>query len=796
MLVIYYIAKIGHILLFPFEKLIPFIYKKFRIVFSKSNTDRATFSVRFVRQKIITKTNSFIRSRFLMLKSFIFTKLQKFIEFSRKIRTKITQFKPKNLVKKSKQIPKEVYYSPVTTTNLPAQVHKRHIFEYLLKFLIRLFNLLKTFFKYFIIYSFGFISAVLLLLLPYQVYLWWSELPSPDLLLTDSYSKTTKIYDRNDQLLYEIYVDKNYNPVKLDQIPQSLVDATISAEDSQFYNHVGFRPESIMRAAYKIWKKEEVQGGSTITQQLIKNVLLSSERTLQRKVKELVLAVLVESKYSKQQILELYLNNIPYGGEAWGVESASKKYFGKDVWELSLAESALLAGLPSSPTTYSPLIDPTMAKQRQKYVLDRMVETGYLSKEEADAAFAEELLYKTDTNYMRAPHFVDYVRKDLEKKYGKRFVELGGLTIKTTLDVNLQDKVQKIVTDGVENNQRLNISNGAAVVLDSQNAEILAYVGSVDYYKENWGAYDVASAYRQPGSSIKPVTYALALANGYTPATIIKDSPVTFQIRGGKPYTPVNYDGKFHGNVTLRSALANSYNIPAVRLAQAFGPDNVVALGRQMGLTNWEVDGSYGLSVTLGGKEVRLVDLTNTYATFARRGTYKELTPYLSIKDGRGFEIYTGTPKIEQKALTEEVSYLIWHILSDNIARLPAFGTQNFLSLQGRSVAVKTGTTDLKRDNWTLGFTPSYTVGVWVGNNDNKPMNPYLASGLSGAAPIWNGIFNVVTEGKPDEPMVMPNGVFVRLYKECGNKSEVFIKGSTIPSNLCEKVEDKKKKDK
>jgi 1A family penicillin-binding protein len=757
MFLIYFVAKIGHLILYPFEKLLPYLFsisKRFYKVAKVYLTNVNDFYVRSLAQKSLLK------------------------EFKKSERMERNREK-QALASQLKELQKKKFESDYP--------------NFFLRILVQLLGLVKALLRVIFIYAFGFISALLLVLLPYQVWLWWNELPSPDLLLTDIYSKTTKIYDRNDKLLYEIYIDKNYNPVKLDQVPQSLIDATIAAEDSQFYNHVGVRPESILRAAYKIWKKEEFQGGSTITQQLIKNVLLSPERTIQRKAKELVLAVLVESKYTKKQILELYLNNIPYGGEAWGVQSASRKYFGKDVWELSIGESALLAGLPSAPTTYSPLTDPLMAKQRQKYVLDRMVETGYLSREVADAVFGEELVYRKDIQYIRAPHFVDYVRKDLEKKFGKRYVELSGLTVKTTLDIDLQDKVQKIVAEGVASNQKLNISNGAAVVLDSQNAEILSYVGSVDYYKDTWGAYDVASALRQPGSSIKPVTYALALANGYTPATFIKDSPVTFQIKGDKPYTPVNYDGKFHGNVSLRTALSNSYNVPAVRLAQAMGPDNIVSLGKQLGLTTWNVDGSYGLSVTLGGKEVRLIDLTNTYATFARKGIYKEASPYLSIKDGKGFEIYNSKARTEQRALTEEVSYLVWHILSDNIARLPAFGTQNFLSLPGRAIAVKTGTTDLKRDNWTLGFTPTYTVGVWVGNNDNKPMDPYLASGLSGAAPIWNKIFSTIADGKPDEPMIMPNGVFVKIYKECGNKSEIFIKGSTIPNTLCSKVAEGKK---
>jgi len=812
MIIVDFITKLGYLILSPFEKGKPFVltiliklrqkFAQFRI---SVNRLFVVTQIRFhrVAKKVHRNTRSLaVKAKSIKIKLPEVKKLSGFIALITNLKKSFS--KKKEQLGKKKLAKRQMKQDRVAKkTELEHQLAvlkaKKAQVEYPNK-LVRVLHVFLLFVRsalnFLLIYLLGFVTALFFVLLPYQIWLWWKELPSPDLLVTDAYSKTTKIYDRNDRLLYEIYVDKNYNPVKLDKVPQVLIDATIAVEDAQFYNHVGVRPESIARAAFKIIKKEEMQGGSTITQQLIKNVLLTPERTIQRKIKEVVLALLVESKYTKQEILELYLNNISYGGEAWGIQSAAKKYFDKDVWEVSQAEATMLAGLPSAPSTYSPLTDPDLAKERQKYVLARMVETGYLSQSEADNIYGEKLIYRADVQYIRAPHFVDFVRKDLEQKYGKRFVDLGGLTVKTTLDIDLQDKVQKSVSDGVAASQNLGITNGAAVVLRPENAEILAYVGSVDYFRDSWGAYDVASAYRQPGSSIKPVTYALALANGYTPSSAIKDSPVTFQVTGSKPYTPVNYDGKFHGDVTLRAALANSYNIPAVRLAHALGSDNVVALGKQMGLTNWQVDGSYGLSVTLGGKEVRLVDLTNVYATFARGGKYQELSPYLSIKDGKGFEIYSDAVYAKQQVITPEVSYLIWHILSDNIARIPAFGTQNSLVFNGRTVAVKTGTTDLKRDNWTLGFTPNYTVGVWVGNNDNTPMKQYLASGLSGAAPIWHDIVQLVAEQSPDEVMQMPEGVFVKIYKDCGNKSEVFIKGSTLPKTLCPKKSDKDKEEK
>lgn len=643
-------------------------------------------------------------------------------------------------------------------------------------------------------YIAGALITVIFIFTPLEIYRWFRELPSPESLVVKANQSSTRILDRNGKLLYEIYVDKNYNPVTLDEVPTHVTQSTVAVEDDKFYSHWGIRLDSVIRAAKNNFFGGNLQGGSTITQQLVKNVLLSPERTISRKIKEAVLALLVEAKYTKSQILEMYLNNVPYGGTSWGIQSAAQKYFGKDVWELNIAESTLLAGLPSSPTSYSPITDLQKAKERQRYVLDRMVEVGYTSKEDADNVYEMELNFVDQAEFIRAPHFVVYVRQLLENEYGKRFVELGGLTVTTTLDLDLHDKVQEIVKEEVERNSYLGFSNGASVVLDSKNSEILAYVGSIDYFQEGWGAFDVVTGYRQPGSSIKPVTYALALSKNYTPATIIDDSAVTYTFTGQKPYTPVNYDGKFHGKVTVRQALANSYNVPAVKVANSVGPDNIVDLGNKMGLLNWKVDNSYGLSVTLGGKEVRLLDHTNVFGTLSRNGIFKETTPILSVKDSKGYELYKDKRE-EKQVLSSDVAYLIWHILSDNNARVPAFGSNSSLVIPGYKVAVKTGTTDNIKDNWTLGYTPSYVVGVWVGNNDGTPMNRYLASGLTGAAPIWNRIMREVLNGKSNEIYEKPENVFVKYDEKCG-ASEVFIKGSAVPSTLCvekEENEDDKK---
>jgi len=624
---------------------------------------------------------------------------------------------------------------------------------------------------------------------PIQVMGWYNQLPSPDLLMERGREKSTKILSRDGELLYEIYVDRKYDPVTLDQIPDHMIRSTLAIEDDHFFVHNGIRPLSIVRAAKANILDDEMQGGSTITQQLVKNVLLSSDRTIERKAKEAILALIVERKYTKDQILELYFNNIPYGGTAWGVQSAAQKYFGKNIWELDLAESSLLAGLPSAPTTYSPLNgNYEISKQRQRIVLNRMVLLGYISKEEGDAAYEKTLTFISQEDYIRAPHFVEYVRDELNNKYGTRMVNFGGMTVTTSLDLKLQDQVQQIIKEEVEKSRYLDITNGAAVVLSPKDGEILAYVGSKDYFLDDWGAFDVLTAFRQAGSAIKPLTYSLAFKDGMTPWTLIDDKPVVFK-NEWETYKPVNYDGKYHGKVSLRSALANSYNIPAVKLANKIGADNIVSLGKDLGLNNWKVDGSYGISVTLGGKEVRPLDLANVYATYARGGVFMETTPFISVKDLNGREIYKRGS--DRRVISEEIAYLITSILSDQKARLPAFGVNNFLSIKDHDVAVKTGTTDQKRDNWTIGYTPSYVVAVWTGNNDNTPMNKKLASGLSGAAPIWNRIMNMLLTATENEKFHIPDGVFVKTDGRCG-KSEVFIRGSKVPSTLCIDRDDKK----
>lgn len=655
-----------------------------------------------------------------------------------------------------------------------------------------------TFFKVMFIFFFGIFFGLLFIAIPAFGYYWYLELPSPELLEQQTQNSTTKILDRNGRVLYEIYIDKKYDPVPLKRVPDNVINATLAIEDAAFYSHPGFDVKGILRAAKSTLLENNVQGGSTITQQLIKNVLLTPERTYVRKLKELVLAISVEQKYSKNQILEFYLNNIPYGGTSYGIQSAAQKYFGKNVWDLDLAEASMLAGLPSSPTVYSPLGgNIELAKGRQKQVLTRMYQLGYITGEEAVDAFEKDLEFAPQVEYIRAPHFVNYVRQDLYDRFGQRAVDFGGLTVTTTLDLDMQDEVQKIVSEEVEKNgTKLNFTNGAAVILDSKTGQIMAYVGSVDFFADDGGRFDVVTAYRQPGSSIKPVTYALALEQGDTALTTIEDKPITYQFSGQK-YTPKNYDNKYHGTVTLRQALANSYNIPAVKLVNKVGVDNMVQLGINLGFSNWVVgDGTYGMAVTLGGKEVRLLDLTNAYSTFSRQGIYRDVTPYLSVKDIYGYEVLGLVNKNQRQVLSPETSYIITSILSDNNARTPAFGPNSQLVIKDKTVAVKTGTTNDIRDNLTIGYTPTYTVGVWVGNNDNSTMNNNLASGLTGAAPIWNRIMSFILEGEPNEEFPVPEGIVIKSDKSCPNKFEVFDKNHKIPDTICIKKTNKDNQDK
>lgn len=584
------------------------------------------------------------------------------------------------------------------------------------------------------------------------------QLPTPKSLESQPSPLTSEVYDRNGKLLYRFYEGRNRSLINLEHLPKHVIYATIAAEDKNFYKHFGFDPLAIARAAYHNITQGSQEGASTITQQLIKNSLLTAEKTYTRKIKELILAFWAERIYSKDEILQMYFNQTPYGGTAWGIEAASQTFFGKPASDLNLAEAAFLAGLPASPSEFAPFgPNPGLGKQRQKWVLDRMVDLGFIGKDESSQALSATLDLKPQSNNILAPHFVFYVRKFLSEQLGARVVSQGGLKITTTLDYDIQKEAEKIVKEEIENLASLSVGNGAAMITDAKTGQILSMVGSRDYHYPNFGNFNATLAFRQPGSSIKVITYATAFQQGFTPANTILDTSVTFKDNWGSSYTPKNYDNTFHGPVSIRTALGSSYNIPAVKMLATAGLDKMIQTAKDLGITTFNDPQRYGLSLTLGGGEVKLIDMMAVYGSFSQGGLLKRPTPILQVADSQG-NILDQYDERKVSAIKEEVAYLITNILSDNQARTPAFGPNSLLNIGGQ-VAVKTGTSDNKRDNWTFGYTPEFVVGVWVGNNDNSQMHPSLTSGVTGAAPIWNKITNFMLEKIPPTAFVRPKGI-------------------------------------
>ena len=603
------------------------------------------------------------------------------------------------------------------------------------------------------------LGTFLFLLFSYTVFVLNTayQLPSPERLVSTNKPLTTEFFDRNGALLYRLYEGRNRSLINLDEVPQNLINATIAIEDKNFYKHSGVDLEAIARAIINDIKYKKQEGASTITQQLIKNTLLTPEKTYVRKIKEGILAIWAETKYSKNQILQMYFNETPYGGITWGIKAASQTFFYKEPKDLSLAEAAYLAGLPASPTEFSPYgTHPQLGFERQKQVLRRMVEEKYITEGEEQEALSQKLEINAPQNNIKAPHFVYYIKDVLSQKYGPRVVSQGGLKIYTTLDLNLQEVVEDIVSDEVANLSSLNVNNGAAMVTDPKSGEILSMVGSKNFDEPQFGNYNATIALRQPGSSIKPITYATAFKLGYSPGNTILDAPVVFKDEWGNKYAPVNYDGKFHGPVSIRVALGSSLNIPAVKTLSTAGMDNMIQTSRDLGITTFTEPKKYGLSLTLGGAEVKMIDMMGAYGAFSQTGKLIKPVGVLKVTDSSG-NILEEYQKQERQALSPAVAYLISSILSDNNARTMAFGANSLLNLPG--VAVKTGTTDSKRDNWTFGYTPDFVVGVWVGNNDNSPMDPRLASGITGAAPIWNKITRTLLSIHPSLGFVQPEGV-------------------------------------
>lgn len=658
------------------------------------------------------------------------------------------------------------------------------------------------------------IPVFLLILASYFLIL--KDLPTPQDLAEKPPAQSTKILDRNGKSIYSIYVSENRTVVPLSEIPKHVRQATIAIEDKDFYRHGGINfVGGIFRAIKDMILYRHLEGGSTITQQLVKQSLLTPEQTLTRKIKEAVLAFWTEGLYSKDQILAFYLNRVPYGGTAYGIEEGAKVYFGKKAKDLTLAEAALLAGLPQAPTYYSPFgIDPERSVKRQNKVLDRMVEDKYITKSQADKAKKDQLKFSRGAISLKAPHFVAYVKDQLVKKYGEQAVDQRGLKVTTTLDLDLQEYAQATVSSEVEKQKNLKVGNGAALITNPGTGEILAMVGSYDYEASDGGKVNVTLAERSPGSSIKPLVYAIGFLKGVsTPATPWIDAKFCFPAFAGKSYCPGNYDGAFHGVVQSRFALGNSYNIPAVKQLAVVKVEDFIASASAMGLTTFKDDPDrYGYSLALGGGEVKMVDMATAFGVLSNSGRRQDLISILKVEDSKGNVLENNQKSLTSSSsslvppswdgstiwqpkgnwvLPEAVTFLIGHILLDDGARSSTFGAGSVLNITGKTVSVKTGTTEDKRDNWTIGYTtgkdPRLTV-VWVGNNDNSPMSPYLESGNTGAAPIWNKLMTRSLQGIKSQFPKIPQGVtFVEVCalsgllpnNDCPKRGEYFITAFT-----------------
>jgi 1A family penicillin-binding protein len=590
------------------------------------------------------------------------------------------------------------------------------------------------------------------------------DLPDPSQLATHRPFETTRIYARDGQtLLYEVFDDGQRTVVPLDQVPWAVKAATIATEDADFFDNPGVDLRGIVRALWLNRQGSIMSGGSTITQQVARNVLLSpeerTEQSYDRKIREAILAFHLSRRYSKEQILAFYLNEVYYGNMAYGIEAAAQSYFAKPARDLSLPEAALLAGLVQSPSELNPFNAPDVAKARQRIVLDLMVKQGRITADQAEAAFAMPLTLRPSNVNIRAPHWVFYVLDQLEQQYGADLLRRGGLRVITTLDPATQQVAEEVARTRIEELRARDAHNAAVVVIDPKTSEILALVGSIDYNNvEIDGQVNVSISPRQPGSALKPIVYAAAMMqpHGWTPATVIWDVPLN--VNG---YQPVNYDNQFHGPQRLRLALANSFNIPAVKALQFTGVDAFLDLAHNMGITTLQDRDRYGLAVALGAGEVKLTDLTTAYTTFANGGRARPAVSILRVATNHGEVLYSYNPPAGTQVLGpygEAIAYQMTSILSDNEARTPMFGPNSVMRLKDdRPAAVKTGTSNDFKDSWAVGYTPDLVVGVWVGNTDNTPMQE--VAGSNGAGTIWRDIMERTHENKPPEQFVRPSNL-------------------------------------
>jgi len=601
------------------------------------------------------------------------------------------------------------------------------------------------------------------------------------------------LLDQNNKAFYSFYNAHSNTYVALDQIAPVAKKAVLASEDKDFYKHAGFSPTGIANALFQNVKPGGLKnGGSTLTQQLVKNALLSEQRSVLRKYQELVLSVEIERRYTKDEILEMYLNSVYFGEGAFGIEDAAQTYFGIPAKDLSLAQASMLIGVLPAPSAYSPISgDPAKAKVRQTYVLGRMAIERSITTQEKQAAQNEPLAYspKKAKEEGRAPHFALMVKAELEAKYGEERIARSGYTVKTTLNLDWQDKTEEAISKQVAKLAPSNVSNGSAVVIDPKTGEVRALVGSADWDNPEFGKYNIATATRQPGSSFKPIVYGTGIENrDYSAASLFKDVATDFN-----GYAPKDYDLRYRGDVTLRRALSNSLNIPAVSALQKAGIPETITTAKKLGLTTLTDKNQYGLSMALGSAPAKLTEMTNAYATFANQGQHNDIALIQTITNKDKKVIFKNKPT-NSRAISTQTSYILSSVLSDNTARSELFGSS--LNLIGnRPAAVKTGTTEDYRDAWTIGYTPSLTIGVWIGNNDNSPMSK--VAGSSGAAPIWKSLMQQLLVGTPVEQFATPTGLTSRsicrangaLAQTGGSNTmtEYFIPG-TLPTTSCNEV--------
>ncbi len=638
-----------------------------------------------------------------------------------------------------------------------------------------------------ILILFGFLSFWLLT----------KDLPEPGK-LSASRAGSLVVLDREGKIVHQLFEDKQHLQVTSDEIPEVMKQAIVAIEDKDFYKHGGFDPLTIFRIPFNyIFRGGRVVGGSTLTQQLIKLAYLDSSRNVTRKIKELVLAIEIEKKLTKEEIITEYLNIAPYGGTFEGIGAASRGYFDKDVDELNLLESAFLAGIPQAPSTYSPFIGVKDAwKARTKDVLRRMKDDKYIKDEEYEKSIKQidKLKFANREISIRAPHFVFYVKDMASELVGEDAMEKG-VIIKTSLDPKLQRSAEEIVFDEVESLKDANAGNGAAIVVDTKTGEIISMVGSYDFSNPDYGKFNVVAdetALRQPGSTLKPLLVAGALDKKIiTASSVIMDVKTAFPVIDQADYEPVNYDGKFRGPVQIRYALANSLNIPMVKLMAKYGLKEFLTTVQDYGIeTLAPTDANIrrlGLSVSLGGGDVRMTELAKAYLTLARGGTKIDMSAIIEIRDNAGKVIYKRPEATIKRVMSKDASFIVSHILSDNSARAATFGTNSLLVIPNKTVAVKTGTTNDKRDNWTVGYTNGVVVVAWVGNNDNTPMNPRIASGVTGASPIWNKIIKEALKTYADGIIEKPDTVIAetidsfaggKVKDEGSQRAEYFVKDS------------------